>query len=92
MIDDNLNLRLLKKMKVQKLSDADIEKRLQRSKHLLTLYTRKVLETAFFTDEKIFKVNQLYNAQNDRVYAPKDQLKRDVAEERLCRETSAFPK
>ena len=59
---------------------------------MLTVYTRKVLETAFFSDEKIFKVNQLYNSQNDRVYAPKSQLKRDVDPARLLRENAGFPK
>ena len=55
-VDEDLNLEPLKKRKVQLLSDQDIEKRLVRSKRLLRIYTRAVLETAFFSDEKIFKV------------------------------------
>ena len=57
-----------KKKKAQNLSDTDI---LLKSRYLLTVYTRKVLETAFFSDEKIFKIYRLYNSQNDGVYAPK---------------------
>lgn len=90
-IDKDLDLRPLKKQKVQKLSDGDIEKRMTRSKRLLAKYTRKVLETAFFSDEKIFKVKQLYNSKNDVVYASKKQKKSEISEERLIREQEGFP-
>ena len=90
-VDEDLNLEPLKKRKVQLLSDQDIEKRLVRSKRLLRIYTRAVLETAFFSDEKIFKVRQQYNVQNDRVYVPKGTRKRDVDPERLLAERAGFP-
>ena len=73
------------------MSEKDIEKRLARSKRLLSTYTRTVLQTAFFSDEKIFKVRQLYNVQNHRVYAPKSQKKADIDEERLLCEQAGFP-
>ena len=90
-IDKDLDLYPLKKKKVQRLSSADIDKRLNRSKYLRRLYTSAVLENAFFSDEKIFKVRQLYNTQNDRVYAPKASKKRDVDPERLLCEHAGFP-
>lgn len=91
-IDCDLNLRPLKKQKVHKLSDSDMEKRVQKCKRLLVLYTRDVLETSFFSDEKIFKVKQLYNTKNDVVYAPKRQKKSEVSDERIIREQQGFPK
>ena len=53
--------------------------------------TRAVLQTAFISDEKIFKVRQVYNVQNDRVYAPKGQKKSDISDERLLCEQAGFP-
>ena len=91
-IDEDLDLRPLKKQKVQKLSDADIEKRMVRSKRMLTrYYSKNVLETAFFSDEKIFKVKKLYNTKNDVVYASKRLKKSEISEERIIREQQGFP-
>ena len=39
-----------------------------------------------------FKVTQLYNSQNERVYAPKDQHKADVSDERMLCRQSGFPR
>ena len=44
----------------------------------------------FFTDEKIFRVDPLWNSQNDRVYAPSCGKKSDVADERLFVERGHF--
>ena len=52
MIDEDLDLKPLRKTKVQSLSDADIEKRRTRGKNLIKRHMRKVLSTAFFSDEK----------------------------------------
>ena len=90
-IDEDLQLRPLKKIKVQKLNELDIEKRFIRCRRMLNIFTRKVLETAFFSDEKIFKVKQQYNRKNDVFYVPKTTKKRDVPGERLNREQSGFP-
>ena len=79
-IEEDLNLRPLKKMSCQQLSEIDCKKRLERCRKLLKKYTNSVLENAFFSDEKIFKVHQTYNRQNDRVYASKDTKKSEVEE------------
>ena len=84
--------RPLKKIKGQRLSEADCEKRAEKSSNLLRIYTQPVLKNAFFSDEKILKVQQLYNAQNDRIYAPKDAPRLSVVAERLICERSGFPK
>ena len=62
----SLGLTAFCKTKVQDLSDADKLKRVIRGKRLLRLLTvANVNKTFFFTDEKLFKLNQLRNAQND---------------------------
>ena len=62
----SLGLTAFCKMKVQDLSDADKLKRVIRGKRLLRLLTvANVNKTFFFTDEKLFKLNQLRNTQND---------------------------
>ena len=55
-IDQDLDLHLLRKRKVQKLTDSNIEKCMIRSGKLLAKYTLKTLQTASFNDGKIFKV------------------------------------
>ena len=62
------------------------------SRKLLSKYTQKTLQTAFFGDEKIYKAKQLYNSHNDVVNAPKKMRKVEVPEERLFCKTEAFPK
>ena len=46
---------------------------------------------AFFSDEKIFKVTQLLNIQNDRTYAPSAYKKSTIENKRLYVERSGFP-
>ena len=48
------------------------------------------LEKAFFSDEKIFKVTQLLNVQNDRTYAPSAYKKSTIENKRLYMERSGF--
>ena len=91
MIDEDLQLKPLRKHKAQSLSDEDMEKRDTRSKRLLKKYTKEVLETAFFSDEKIFKVKQQYNSKNDVCYVPKTMKKSEVPDERLLVQQSGFP-
>ena len=50
------------------------------------------METVFFSDEKIFKVQQLYNQQNDRVYVRKGTAKSSIDPSRLIVERTGFPK
>ena len=56
------NLRPLRKRKVRELSHSNIEKRMFHPRKLLSKYTQKTLQTAFFSDENILKVKQLYNS------------------------------
>ena len=58
-IDQDFDLRPLRKRKVQKLTDSNIENHIIRSRKLLSKYSQKTLH--IFSDEKIFKVKQLYN-------------------------------
>ena len=46
---------------------------------------------AFFSDEKMFKVTQLLNLQNDRTYAPSAYKKSTIENKRLYVERSDFP-
>ena len=50
-----------------------------------------ILKTSFFSDEKIFKVRQQSNVQNDRGYVPKGTQKSDVDPERLLAQQPGFP-
>ena len=50
------------------------------------------ITTAFFSDEKIFKVKQLYNSHNDMVRVSKKLRKVEEPEVRLFCEIEAFPK
>ena len=63
--DQGLDLRPLRTRKVQKLTDSNIEKHIIRSRKLLSKYSQKTFQIAFFSDEKIFKAKQLYNSRND---------------------------
>ena len=50
-----------------------------------------LIETAFFSDEKIFKVTQLLNVQNDRIYTPSAHKKSTIENKCLYVERSGFP-
>ena len=69
-IAEDLKLQPFKKIKGQRTDTRTKEKRIERCPNLLRVFTKQVLETAFFSDEKIFKLTQLLNVQNDRTYAP----------------------
>ena len=49
------------------------------------------LRNAFFSDEKIFKVTQLLNVQNDCTYAPSANKKSTIENKRLYVERNGFP-
>ena len=91
-IIDDLKFRPLKKIKGQKLTDIDCSKRRELAKQLLEVYSEDTMNNAFFSDEKLFKVQQLYNSKNDVLYAPADQPKSSVSEERIYCERQGFPK
>ena len=69
-IAEDLKLQPFKKIKAQRIDTSTKDKRIERCSNLLRVFTKQVLETAFFSDKKIFKVTQLLNVQNDRTYAP----------------------
>ena len=89
-IAKDLKLQPFKKIKGQRIDTRTIEKRIERCPYLLRVFTKQVLETAFFSDEKIFKVTQLLNAQNDRTYAPSAYKKPTIENKRLYVERSGF--
>ena len=62
-IAEDLKLQPFKKIKGQRIDTRTKEKRIERCPNLLRVFTKQVLETAFFSDEKIFKVIQLPNVQ-----------------------------
>ena len=81
----DLNLTPFKRVKGQKLSGKDEEKRKKQAAKLL----RIVLKKTFFTDEKIFTVDMPRNTQNDRVYADVTK-KNEISDERLYTTKSTF--
>ena len=64
-IDQDLDIRPMRKTKVEKPTNSNIEEPTISSRKLLSMYTQKKLQTAFFSGEKIFKLKQLYNSHND---------------------------
>ena len=84
-------MQLFKKIKGQRIDTRTKEKRIERCPNLLRVFTKQVLETAFFSDEKIFNVTQLLNVQNDRTYAPSAYKKSKIENKRLYVERSGFP-
>ena len=89
-IADDLKLQPFKKIKGQRIDTRTKEKRIERCPNLLRVFTKQVLETAFFSDEKIFKVTQLLYVQNDRTYAPSVYKKSTIENKRLYVERRGF--
>ena len=89
-IAEDLKLQPFKKIKGQRIDTRTKEKRIERCPNLRG-FTKQVLETTFFSDEKIFKVTQLLNIQNDRTYAPSAYKKSTIKNKRLYVERSGFP-
>ena len=90
-IAEDLKLQPFKKIKGQRIDTRAKEKRIERYPNLLHVFTKQVLETAFFSDEQIFKVTQLLNVQNDRTYAPSAYKKSTIKNKCLYMERSGFP-
>ena len=51
----------------------------------MTLLSEHAIDFVFFSDEKVFHVALPVSLQNDRVYAPSNVKKRDIAPECLLR-------
>ena len=90
-IAEDIKLQPFKKVKGQRIDTRTKKKRIERCPNLLCVLTKQVLETAFFSDEKIFKVTQLLNVRNDRTYAPSAYEKSTIENKRLYVERSGFP-
>ena len=65
----DLNLLPYKKTKVQLLSQAAKNKRLERGKFLLEKLEDSMQPPVLWTGEKLFTVQAVHNHQNDRIYA-----------------------
>lgn len=89
---EDLNLKPFKLLKGQKLTALNEEKRVERSRKLLRHLPIARLERTFFSDEKLFKVSEPLNNQNNRVYASIREPKSSIDDERLYSNRSAFPK
>jgi hypothetical protein len=91
-IHTDLHLKCVKKRRAQELTDANCNTRMNRAKKLLSKFPESLVPFIFFTDEKVFTVAPPVNLQNDRVYAPRDKKKRDIAADRLLRTRPTFSK
>ena len=90
-IAEDLKLLPFKRIKGQRIDIRTKEKRIERCSNLLRVFTKQVFETAFFSDEKNFKVTQLLNVQNNRTYVPSAYKKSTIENKRLYVERSGFP-
>ena len=59
---------------------------------LLLKYSQKILPAAFFSNENMFKVNQVYSSHSNLVYVPKKMEKVEVPKEKLFFKVLAFLK
>ena len=90
-IAENLKLQPFNKIKGQQIETRTKRKRIERYPNLLRVFTKQPLKTTIFSDEKIFKMTQLLNVQNDRTYAPSAYKKSTIKNKRLYVERSGFP-
>eukprot|EP00800_Vazella_pourtalesii_P015855 TRINITY_DN4383_c0_g1_i5.p1 TRINITY_DN4383_c0_g1~~TRINITY_DN4383_c0_g1_i5.p1 ORF type:complete len:293 (-),score=7.56 TRINITY_DN4383_c0_g1_i5:556-1434(-) len=70
LVKNDLHLKSFKRRTVHFLSDKIIQKRLVRSKGLLTRLATQQLDNILFSDEKLFTIEEATNEQNDRILAP----------------------
>ncbi|QQP49028.1 Transposase, partial [Caligus rogercresseyi] len=69
LVKKDLGMTPYKKIRLQLLSEATIEKRRERGRILLNKLKSGTQGPVFFTDEKLFTVQAVYNSQNDRILA-----------------------
>ena len=86
-VDQDLDLRPLRKHKVYKRTDSKAHDPFK--KVTVNVYSENI--TNIFK-VNIFKVKQLYNSHNDAVYVPKKMRKLEVPEGKLFCEIEASPK
>lgn len=82
-----LQLKVIKRGYVQKLTDLVKARRLTRCRYLLrTFQARDDINVIWFSDEKNFNINPPKHPQNDRLHIPNDVRKCEVPLDRLNRE------
>ncbi|QQP54705.1 Putative dde superfamily endonuclease [Caligus rogercresseyi] len=69
LVKKDLGMTPRKKIMLQLLSEATIEKRRERGRILLNKLKSGTQGPVFYTDEKLFTVQAVYNSQNDRILA-----------------------
>ncbi|QQP41505.1 Putative dde superfamily endonuclease, partial [Caligus rogercresseyi] len=69
LVKKDLGMTPYKKIRLQLLSEATIEKRRERGRILLNKLKSGTQGPVFYTDEKLFTVQAVYNSQNDRILA-----------------------
>ena len=89
---EDLKLKPFKKIKAQKLSLSDVQKSVDRCKKRLRNITKERLNITFFTDKKVFKLQDYHNSQNCHVYAPNESKKCHIVDERLYFTKQGYPK
>jgi len=89
-VHKDLSLKCFKRRRAQELTASNRLARLVRSRQLLKRYPEHEVALMWFTDKKIFTVTALSNSQNDRVYAARDMLKKQIAAKRLLRTRNTF--
>ena len=90
-IVEDLKLQPFKKIIGQRFDTRTKKERIERLPNHLRVFTKQVREMAFFSDEKIFKVTQLLNVQNNFTYASSAYKKSTIENKRLYVERSGFP-
>ena len=91
-VREDLKLKPFKKIKAQKLTLSDVQKRVDHCKKLLRNITKEKLNITFFTAEKVFKLQDYHNSQNCRVFAPNESKKCHVVDEHLYFTKQGYPK
>lgn len=90
-IKKDLRLKFIKREYSFKLTPEVKARRLLRCGNLLNKFrARRDIQKIWFTDEKVFSINPLKNAQNDRLCIPVQTRKRETPLNRLFRERNKF--
>ena len=85
----SLNLKVFKRLPVQKLTAAQKLRRVICCRELLRRFPARQMQNIFFTDEKLFTIETPKNTQNDRVYSTA-RKKCNIPADNLCSPRSHF--
>ena len=89
-VHKDVSLKCFKRRRAHELTASNRLACLVRSRQLLKRYPEHEVALMWFTDEKMFTVAAPSNSQNDRVYAARDMLKKQIAAKRLLRTRNTF--